>query len=348
MLPVLSAWYSWLVLAALLGPAEARTRRLYAASGSAGALAGSAVAAAGLHFWAQVASFAVVATLGMATRPVLLRPYLRAVARRGRQTGTAIAVDQVSHDGGRVRYGGAKWDARSLGPVIPPGTKLGVAGLLGGSVLHVYPKAAARQAVQAARSAPVKRVSWRAASSARGRLTGGYLLSPEERLRLMQVSDARWRYTDRLFRRGSIAFAAVSCAGLLAIGALGLGPAIRAARGEGERGVFTAVSLSCDRTCTWNGTFTVGATQVLSNASYDDKLPQGTEAADTFPALYPGGSNVVFAIHGSTTWVFYAVMMPIAAAGLVCSLWVGPVRYLRRRRNEQAAAGSGTPGDVTT
>jgi hypothetical protein len=155
---------------------------------------------------------------------------------------------------------------------------------------------------------------------------------------LAQVSHARWRYTDRLFRRGMIAFAALSCAGLLAIAALGLGPAIRAARGEGERGVFTAVSLSCDRTCTWTGAFTIGDTPVLTDATYDDKLPQGTRAGDTFPALYPGGSNEVFAIRGSTTWVVYAVLMPLAAAGLVGSLWVGPVRYLRRRRNEQAAS----------
>jgi hypothetical protein len=36
----------------------------------------------------------------------------------------------------------------------------------------------------------------------------------------------------------------------------------------------------------------------------------GCDAGDTFPALYPGGSNEVFAIHGSTTWVFLAVLSP--------------------------------------
>jgi len=338
----------WLVVAALLGPAEARTRRLYAAAGSAGALAGAAVAAAGLHFWPQVLCFAITTALGLAARPALLRPYLRAVARRGRQTGTATVVDQVSPDRGRVRYGGAEWDARSLGGVIRPGTRVGVAGLLGDSVLYVYPKAVARQAKTAARSAPVKRVSWREGAYARGRLTGGYLLSPEERLRLQQVSHARWRYTDRLLARGMIAFVAVSCAGLLAIGALGVGPAIRAARGEGERGMFTAVSLYCTRTCTWTGTFTVGDTPVLPDANYEGKLPNGTRVGDTFPALYPGGSNEVFAIHGSTTWVFYAMLMPLAAAGLVGSIWIGPVRYLRRRGNEQATSGSDTPADMTS
>jgi len=347
MAAVHAAWYWWLVVAALFGFAEARTRQLYAGAGSAGALVGAAVAAAGLHFGPQVLCFAVTAALGVAARPVLLRPYLRAVARRGWQAGTAIVVDQVSRDSGRVRYGGVEWDARSLGPVIQAGTKVGVAGLVGESVLDVYPNAAARLAVKAARSAAVKRVSGREADYARGRLTGGYLLSPEERVRLMQVLHARWLYTDRLFNRGMVAFAAVSCAALLAIGALGLGPAIRAAHGEGERGVFTAVSLSCDRTCTWSGAFTVDDTTVVSNATYDDKLPQGTKAGDIFPALYPGGSNEVFAIHGSSTWVLYAVLMPLAAAGLVGSLWVGPVRYLRRRRNEQAPFGSDTHADMT-
>jgi hypothetical protein len=52
--------------------------------------------------------------------------------------------------------------------------------------------------------------------------------------------------------------------------------------------VFTALSLSCNRTCTWTGSFTVGDAQVLPGATYDGKLPQGTRAGDTFPRALPG------------------------------------------------------------
>jgi membrane protein implicated in regulation of membrane protease activity len=330
------AWFWWLLLAVPLGPAEALTRRLYAAAGSVSALVGAAVAGAGLPLSAQLVSVAVAFALGLAARPLALRPYLRAVALYGRLTGTAVVVEQVSWDAGKVRYGGAAWDARSPGESIPPGTRVDVAGLFGESVLHVDPKTTVREALKAARAAPVTRVSWRDADYARGRLTGGYLLSDEERLRLTRLSLERSRYTDRLFNRSMNAFAIVSCAGLIAAGALGLGPAIRAGRGEGERGVFTAASLDCGRPCLWTGTFTIGATQVLSDASYDGRLPPGTRAGDNFPALYPGGSNEVFAVHGSKVWVFYAVFMPLAATGLIGSLWLGPVSYLRRRRSQQA------------
>jgi hypothetical protein len=248
----------------------------------------------------------------------------------------ATVVDQVSDHAGGVRYGGADWDARSFGIVIPPGTKVGVAGLAdGGSVLRVYPRDVARQAVKAARSAPVARVSRREASAARGKLTGGYLLTSEERLRLRDVSLARWRYTDRLSGRAMVAFAGVACTALLVVGALGLGPAIRAARGQGVRGVFTAKTLSCDRTCSWTGTFTVGDRQVRPDVTYDDSLAPATHPGSVVPALYPGGSNEVFAVRGSASWRIYAVLMPAASAGLLASLWLGPIRYLRRRGNDR-------------
>jgi len=50
------------------------------------------------------------------------------------------------------------------------------------------------------------------------------------------------------------------------------------------------------------------------------------------------GSKEVFAVHGSTTWHIYVVLIPLAAAGLVSSLWLGPVRYLRRRRRARSLA----------
>jgi hypothetical protein len=58
------------------------------------------------------------------------------------------------------------------------------------------------------------------------------------------------------------------------------------------------------------------------------------------PALYPGdyGSKDVFAVHGSTAWHLYIILIPLAAAGLFGSLWLGPVRYLWRRHRARALA----------
>jgi membrane protein implicated in regulation of membrane protease activity len=332
-------WAAWLVLASLLGPAEAWTRRMFFGPGVLGALGGAGVAAAGGRFWLQVGAFALLVASGLAARRALLRPYLKAVVREGRLIGTARVSEQVSDQAGRVRYGGTDWAARSFGIVIPPGTKVGIAGMTDDSVFRVYPKDAARQAAKTARSAPVVRISWREASAARGKLTGGYLLTPEERLCLLRICQARWRYTDRLYRRAFVGFIGFFSAGLLAIGALGLGPAIRAARGEGTRGVFTARTLSCDRTCSWTGTFTAGNRQVWPDVMYDGALPPATHPGSIVPALYPGGSNDVFAVRGSTAWRIYAVLMPAASAGVLASLWFGPIRYLRLRRNDRSADG---------
>ena len=132
------------MLAAVLGPAEVVTRRLYLAAASLGALAGAAAAAAGTQLWLQASVFAAVAAGGVATRQLLLKPYLRAVAREGRMAGTATVVDEVSDNAGWARYCGSRWAARTVGAVIQPGTKVVIAGLAAdGSTLWVYPADAA-------------------------------------------------------------------------------------------------------------------------------------------------------------------------------------------------------------
>jgi len=47
------AWAAWLVFAALMGPAEAATRRLLFGAASLGALAGAATAVADAQLWLQ-------------------------------------------------------------------------------------------------------------------------------------------------------------------------------------------------------------------------------------------------------------------------------------------------------
>lgn len=157
-------------------------------------------------------------------------------------------------------------------------------------------------------------MSRRKASAARDRLPGGHPLSPEERLRLASVSVARWRYTDRLLGRGVLGIIGVGSVVVLTASVPGLPPTLHAARGEGIRGVFTAQAESCARTCTWDGTFTAASGKARPGITYDDALPASTRPSRV-PALYPGGSNEVFATRGSLTWVTYAVTVPWLSPG---------------------------------
>jgi hypothetical protein len=248
--------------------------------------------------------------VGLALRGTLLAPYQRAAVRRGGIVRSATATEPISDHAGRVRCAGREWRALSSGHFIP-GTKVTVTGLADETTLLVYPKEVVQQAVTISQREPAHRVSWREASKARGKLSGGYSLTPEERLRLANVSYQRWRYIDRLWGRVMVSFVGLVSAFILALSPLGLVPAIRAAQGAGVRGIFIAQTLSCSRTCQWTGTFT-SADQIVHDVVYDDALPASTHAGSMVPAQYPGGygSKEVFAVHGSTTWHVYVVLIP--------------------------------------
>jgi hypothetical protein len=70
---------------------------------------------------------------------------------------------------------------------------------------------------------------------------------------------------------------------------------------------------------------------VLYDADYGDNAPAGTHAGSSFPALWPGGSNDVYAQHGSTDWIQIALADVAAGLLLAAIIWRGPVRFLRRR-----------------
>lgn len=125
--------------------------------------------------------------------------------------------------------------------------------------------------------------------------------------------------------------AALGAVAVLAISALALGPAIRAAHGQGTPGVFTAENQQCSRRCFWIGTFTSEHGTVLHDADYADRAPAGAHAGSSFPALWPGGSNDVYAAHGSTGWMGLVVLDVFAVVALAAIVWHGPIRYLRKR-----------------
>jgi membrane protein implicated in regulation of membrane protease activity len=139
-------WIVWLIIAAALGAIEIVTVTLAFGLVAVGALvaavAGAAGGGAAIQFGAFVAASAV--GLGVA-RPIAMRhvrqpPLLRTgtAALVGR---TAIVLEEVSAQGGRVRIGADVWTSRPYDEtlVIPAGTSVDVLQIEGATAL-VYPR----------------------------------------------------------------------------------------------------------------------------------------------------------------------------------------------------------------
>jgi hypothetical protein len=141
-----------------------------------------------------------------------------------------------------------------------------------------------------------------------------------------------------LFSKGCFTLAALAALGLLVGTPLALGPVIRAAHGQGTPGVFTAQNQQCTRSgCIWNGTFRSDHGTVLRDADYGDTAPADTHPGSSFPALWPGGSNDVYAAHGSTAWIQFVLADVFSVVLLAAFVWYGPIRYLRKRARHNRA-----------
>ncbi|WP_304451485.1 hypothetical protein [Nocardiopsis sp. YSL2] len=154
-------------------------------------------------------------------------------------------------------------------------------------------------------------------------------------------------------RRGtSPAFALVLMvlAGTVAyVGLAGLDQGLRAARGEGTPGVFTATALSCVRhpsheSCGCDGTFTADdggpAREVTLHAAGRDTCVVGAEIA----AVDAGSDTRVYGPDGSREWIVSALLLVGASVAVLWSAVQG-VRGLRGGgpRRPGAVHGAGSP-----
>ena len=140
------SWIIWLIVAAVLGVAEVVTVTLALGLLAVAAVAAAVVSAAGLGVPAELGAFAVVAAAGLGVvRPIAMRhirqpPPLRTgvAALVGR---TAIVIQEVNGQSGRVRIGGEEWSSRAYDEdsVIPVGAKVDVMQIEGVTAL-VYPR----------------------------------------------------------------------------------------------------------------------------------------------------------------------------------------------------------------
>jgi hypothetical protein len=179
-------------------------------------------------------------------------------------------------------------------------------------------------------------VSRRQARQAREDLAVGGL-SHQERRRLRAVLRSRAAAAGK--RRGRLRRLAITTAGMIAAivitgASFGLIPAIDAARGGGVTGSFVVSHRVCSSKtgCQWVGTFTGGNGEVLAGLAYGGVLPAGDGPGSTIAVRYPGGTPVVYALHGSHTWVFDLLITLVVGGAAGAALWISPLGDDRRNR----------------
>jgi hypothetical protein len=169
----------------------------------------------------------------------------------------------------------------------------------------------------------------RQARQASAQLAAGGLSHQEQR-RLRAVLRARadaGRRRRRLLRRLSIALAGAIVAMAITALSFGLIPAIEAAGGGGTIGTITISHQVCSAKtgCQWVGTFQARGGVSFNGLAYAGSLPPGDGPGSVIPARYPRGSDQVYALHGSHTWVFDLLITLAIGAAVGAALWISPL-----------------------
>jgi membrane protein implicated in regulation of membrane protease activity len=136
-------WLVWVIVAAVLTVVEFLTLRVAAGLLAAAAVAAAVTAALGVGAAGQAAAFAVAGGVSAAVALRAMRRYRR-TARPAARSGvaalvgrTALVIEPVDADHGRVRIGGEVWSARAFAPgqVIPAGAVVDVFEIDGATAL---------------------------------------------------------------------------------------------------------------------------------------------------------------------------------------------------------------------
>lgn len=106
------------------------------------------------------------------------------------------------------------------------------------------------------------------------------------------------------------------------VGVAGLDQSLRAARGEGVPGTFTATSLSCvqhpgHESCTCSGTFRPGTGEADRNVQLHAAGHDTCREGEPVPAVDAGAANRVYGPDGSREWLFSLALL--AGATAVCA-----------------------------
>lgn len=123
------------------------------------------------------------------------------------------------------------------------------------------------------------------------------------------------------------------------MGFAGFDQSLRAARGEGAPGTFTATDITCvqhpgHESCTCNGSFSPDGDEsprgVYLHAADRDTCQEGEAIA----AVDAGADNRVYGPDGSREWILslLLVMGPLGFAGGIAVMWI---RHWRRGEEEE-------------
>jgi hypothetical protein len=188
-----------------------------------------------------------------------------------------------------------------------------------------------------------KKVSRRDCMQARAQLEAGGLSHHDERRLRTIVHTWELESGRRHLEFRHLMIAVVSgVAAMVVIGAaLGLLPAIEAARGDGAIGTFVVSGENCARRsgCVWMGTFS-GQSEVVPNVAYQGNLEASTQPGARIPARYPGFGQV-YALHSSHTWAWDLVIMLFLGSVIGFLVWLTPVGMRQRAGKDASAYGPG-------
>jgi membrane protein implicated in regulation of membrane protease activity len=139
----LPAWLVWVIVAAVLSVAELFTLTIAAGLLAVAAVAAAVTAALGVGAAGQAAAFAVAGGVSVAVVLPAVRRHRR-TARPAARSGvaalvgrSALVIEPVDGQHGRVRISGELWSARAFAPghVIPAGTVVDVFEIDGATAL---------------------------------------------------------------------------------------------------------------------------------------------------------------------------------------------------------------------
>jgi hypothetical protein len=157
---------------------------------------------------------------------------------------------------------------------------------------------------------------------------------------LLDLADLDAGAKRRRRRRGKmltgLVTAGFALAGLLAVVILQIpqiGPAIRAAHGEGTRGELTLQHYGCGRiSCTWTGVFVAGQGRlILRDVAFNGHVPAADPSAGVaVPALYSGDPGTVYQVTGSNAWIADVALLAFEVVAIVS--FGGVVAYGVRTR----------------
>jgi hypothetical protein len=113
-------------------------------------------------------------------------------------------------------------------------------------------------------------------------------------------------------------------------------PAVRAGLHDGTRGTWVATTQTCHKSaCVWGGKFVAPGGHVLvASARYAGQLPRGIQVGRSVPALFTGGSGLVFPVTGSDLWIELLIALLVSALGLYWASHRWVANYLREHHNK--------------